>query len=195
MNFQNAAYELSAGTGRQLPSSTLPEVVFSGRSNVGKSSLINRLLNRKALARVSATPGKTATVNFFTVDCCRFVDLPGYGYAKVSRGEKERWAGLLDSYFSGRRNIALVVQLVDFRHDPSRDDEDMINFLLETELPFLVVCTKADKLNKTQTAAQTARYTELFGPVNVPFLPFSSENGTGLEELRGRIARAVEETS
>lgn len=192
MNFQKVEFELSAGRKDQLPKSDLPEIVFSGRSNVGKSSLINKLVNRKALARVSATPGKTATINFFQVDRCRFVDLPGYGYAKVSKSEKERWAGLVEGYFAQDRNIALVIQLVDMRRDPTSDDFDMINFLLETGRPFAVVCTKSDKLNKTETAAQLARYHELFRQADIPFYPFSAVSGAGAEELRELLSEAVE---
>ncbi len=192
MNFQKVDFELSAGLKGQLPRSAEPEIVFSGRSNVGKSSLINKLVNRKALARVSSTPGKTATVNFFRADGCRFVDLPGYGYAKVSQSEKKRWAELVEGYFAQNRRICLVLQLVDMRRDPTPDDFDMIRFLLETELPFALVCTKCDKLNKTETAAQIARYQELFQEDGIPFYPFSAVRGDGVEELRGLIEQAVE---
>ncbi len=191
MNFQKAEFELSAGKKEQLPHSDLPEIVFSGRSNVGKSSLINKLVNRKALARTSSTPGKTATINFFQVDGCRFVDLPGYGYAKVSKSEKERWADLVEGYFAQERRIALVVQLVDMRRDPTVDDFDMIRFLMETGAPFVVVCTKSDKLNKTETAAQLARYQELFEQNEIPFYPFSAISGAGVEELRELLSETV----
>lgn len=192
LNYQQAAFEAAAGRADQLPASDLPEIVFSGRSNVGKSSLLNKLVNRKALARVSATPGKTATINFFRIgDACRLVDLPGYGYAQVSHSEKERWARLVEGYFARERNIALVLQLVDFRRDPSAEDRDMIQFLLDRDLPFAVVCTKADKLNKTETAAQTARYHQLLDEAEVPFLPFSAVKATGVEELRQRIETAL----
>lgn len=194
MNFQNAAFELSAGKANQLPSSDLPEIVFSGKSNVGKSSLINKLVNRKALARVSATPGKTGTINFYRLNECRLVDLPGYGYAKVSKGEKQRWAELVEGYFAQERKIALVLQLVDMRHDPSGEDVDMINFLLEAQVPFTVACTKADKLNKTQSAASKERFQELFEPAGIGFFPFSAVTGEGVEELRRRIEKAVEST-
>lgn len=194
MNFQNAAFELSAGKANQLPSSDLPEIVFSGKSNVGKSSLINKLVNRKALARVSATPGKTGTINFYRLNECRLVDLPGYGYAKVSKGEKQRWAELVEGYFAQERKIALVLQLVDMRHDPSGEDVDMINFLLETQVPFTVACTKADKLNKTQSAASKVRFQELFEPAGIGFFPFSAVTGEGVEELRLWIEKAVEST-
>lgn len=194
MNFQNAAFELSAGKANQLPSSDLPEIVFSGKSNVGKSSLINKLVNRKALARVSATPGKTGTINFYRLNECRLVDLPGYGYAKVSKGEKQRWAELVEGYFAQDRKIALVLQLVDMRHDPSGEDVDMINFLLEAQVPFTVACTKADKLNKTQSAASKERFQELFEPAGIGFFPFSAVTGEGVEDLRLRIEKAVEST-
>ena len=130
MNFQNVEFELAAGRKDQLPKCTAPEIVFSGKSNVGKSSLINKLVNRKALARVSATPGKTATINFYRLPECRLVDLPGYGYAKVSKGERDRWASLVEGYFAQDRNVALVIQLVDMRHKPTADDLQMVDFLL-----------------------------------------------------------------
>lgn len=194
MNFQNIVFELAAGRKDQFPWSGPLEVVFSGKSNVGKSSLINKLVNRKSLARVSATPGKTVTINFYKMGTCRLVDLPGYGYAKVSKAEKERLGVLVEDFFAGERNIALVVQLLDFRHDPSREDEDMVNFLLNTGLPFVVACTKCDKLNKTQTAAQIARYHALFDELQIPFFPFSAVSGQGVEELRAYIEDSVTDT-
>ena len=129
MNFQNVEFELAAGRKDQLPKGLLPEIVFSGKSNVGKSSLINKLVSRKALARVSATPGKTATINFYRLTECRFVDLPGYGYAKVSQSERARWASLVEGYFAQERPVAMVVQLVDMRHKPTADDLQMVDFL------------------------------------------------------------------
>ncbi len=192
MDFQKVEFELSAGRKEQLPPSDLPEIVFSGRSNVGKSSLLNRLVNRKALARVSATPGKTATINFYRLPACRFVDLPGYGYAKVSKSEKDRWASLVEGYFAQERRIALVIQLVDMRHKPSENDLQMIDFLLGMGAPFAVVCTKADKLNKAETAAQLQLFQGLFGPQGIPFYPFSSVKGNGLSDVQGLIAGAIE---
>ena len=124
MNFNEVSFEFAAGTVGQLPASDLPEIVFSGHSNVGKSSLINKLVQRKALARVSAQPGKTATINFYRLKEFRLVDLPGYGYAKVSKGEKERWAALVEGYLSAQRNIRLIVQIIDIRHKPTKDDYD-----------------------------------------------------------------------
>ncbi|HJD23891.1 MAG TPA: ribosome biogenesis GTP-binding protein YihA/YsxC, partial [Firmicutes bacterium] len=122
MKIETAVYEFSAGVADQLKPSTLPEIAFSGRSNVGKSSLLNKLLQRKSLARVSATPGKTATINFYRVDTMRLVDLPGYGYARVSDAERHRWADLIEGYFNDQRDLRLVLQLVDMRHPPSKDD-------------------------------------------------------------------------
>ena len=193
MNFQAVEFEAAAGRADQLKRSELPKIVFSGKSNVGKSSLINKLVNRKALARVSATPGKTATINFFRLPDCRLVDLPGYGYAKVSQSEKQRWAKLMQGYFDGERRIALVVQILDMRHAPTADDFDMINFLIERDLPFLAVCTKCDKLNKTQFNAQVKYCTEIFEEHEIPFIPFSSQTGFGLDELKARIEAAVGE--
>ncbi len=175
-----------------MPASNLPEIVFSGKSNVGKSSLLNRLVNRKALARVSATPGKTATINFYRLMDCRFVDLPGYGYAKVSKSEKERWASLVEGYFAQQRQIALVIQLIDMRHKPSANDLQMIDFLQGMGAPFAVVCTKSDKLNKGETTAQTQLFSDLLAPSGIPFYPFSAVKGAGLEEVRELIAKAVE---
>ncbi len=192
MNFQAVTFEAAFGRADQLSGSDLPEIVFSGKSNVGKSSLINKLINRKALARVSATPGKTATINFFRLPSCRLVDLPGYGYAKVSQNEKNRWAKLMQGYFDAGRKIALVIQILDMRHEPTADDFDMINFLIERELPFLVVCTKSDKLNKTQFNQQSAYFKELFDEHEIEFIPFSSQNGFGLDVLKERITAAVE---
>lgn len=191
MNFQSVEFEAAAGRADQLMEVNLPEVVFSGKSNVGKSSLINKLVNRKAIARVSATPGKTATINFFKLPQCRLVDLPGYGYARVSQSEKQRWAKLVEGYFNANRPIAMVIQIVDMRHEPSADDFDMINFLIESELPFMVVCTKSDKLNKTQRTTQMDYFSNLFEEHEIPFIPYSSQTGDGVEELKECIEAAV----
>lgn len=192
MNFQKVAFEAAAGRADQLMQCDLPEIVFSGKSNVGKSSLINKLIQRKAMARVSASPGKTATINFYRLDTCRFVDLPGYGYAKVSHSEKERWAKLVEGYFAANRDIRLIVQILDARHKPTAEDYDMLNFLIESDLPFLVVCTKCDKLNKTETQQQQAQFEELFAENEIEFIFTSAAKGTGMEQLKDRIARAVE---
>lgn len=192
MNFQKAEFEMAAGTAAQLPAPRLPEIVFSGRSNVGKSSLLNKLVNRKALARTSATPGKTATINFYRLPECRFVDLPGYGYAKVAKSEKDRWAALVDGYFAQERPVSLVLQLVDMRHKPTANDLQMIDFLLARGKPFAVVCTKSDKLNKREAQEQTALFSDIFGKNGVEFYPFSAADGSGLEEIKALIANSVE---
>lgn len=192
MNFNLAEFEFAAGRKDQLPFSDLPEVVFSGKSNVGKSSLINKVLNRKALARVSATPGKTATVNSYKLEGCRLIDLPGYGYAKVSNAEKTRWAKLVEGYFSSGRNIKLVIQILDIRHKPSAEDFDMINFLVESNLPFMVACTKKDKLNKTQYEKQCEYFHSLLDEHEIEFLPFSALKGDGVEELKEIISNISE---
>lgn len=193
MNYQSAVFEMSAGKANQLPKSDLPEIVFSGKSNVGKSSLINKLLNRKAIARVSATPGKTTTINFFKLKDARLVDLPGYGYAKVSNTEKERWSELIEGYFSSGRNIKLVVQIVDIRHEPSKEDFDMINYLIERDFPFIVVCTKKDKLNKTEFIKRSEAFHKLFDENDIDFIAFSSSNGEGCEELKKCLEQAAGE--
>lgn len=193
MNYNKVQFEAAFGTLRQIPKSDLPEIVFAGRSNVGKSSMLNRLFNRKNLARVSSMPGKTITINFFRVEDVRIVDLPGYGYAKVAKGEKRRWAEMMEGYFADERNIKLVVQLVDMRHKPSDDDYIMMRFLRDTGLPFVVAATKSDKLNKTQyNQRKTALKEELaeFGD-NLIIIPFSSEKGEGTEELKAVIENAI----
>ncbi len=186
MNYNKVEFEAAFGTLKQIPQSDLPEIVFAGRSNVGKSSMLNRIFNRKNLARVSSMPGKTITINFFKVEDVRIVDLPGYGYAKVAKGEKRRWAEMMEGYFQSPRNIKLVVQLVDMRHKPSEDDYVMMRFLQDAGLPFIVAATKSDKLNKTQyNERKNALREELaeFGD-NLTILPFSSEKGEGTEELK-----------
>ena len=192
MNFNNAVFEMSAGLARQLPESTFPEVVFSGRSNVGKSSLLNKILNRKALARVSATPGKTITINFYKIDDGRLLDLPGYGYAKRSKAETARFSELCEGYFSEERNVALVVQLIDMRHPASQDDMNMISFLCDYGFPFVLVLTKSDKLNKTETAARLADFEKQFSEYeNLTMIPFSSKNGQGADEIKRVISECV----
>ncbi len=193
MNYNKVQFEAAFGTLKQIPQSDLPEIVFAGRSNVGKSSMLNRLFNRKNLARVSSMPGKTITINFFKVEDVRIVDLPGYGYAKVAKGEKRRWAEMMEGYFQSPRNIKLVVQLVDMRHKPSEDDYVMMRFLKDAGLPFIVAATKSDKLNKTQyNERKNALREELseFGE-DLVIIPFSSEKGEGTDELKGYIEDAL----
>lgn len=194
MRFDKIVFDSAYGTSKQLPKSDLPEIVFSGRSNVGKSSLINKIFNRKNLARVSSVPGKTITVNFFKGDGVNFVDLPGYGYAKREQSEKKRWAELMEGYFQSGRNIALVVQLIDMRHAPSADDMIMLDFLRQTETPFMIAFTKSDKLNKTETEARREAFAkELEDYSDIVKVEFSAVKGTGAEEIKAIIQKSVEE--
>ena len=184
MIFNKADFIASYGISSQLPESDRPELSFSGRSNVGKSSLINKLCSRKNLARVSSTPGKTATINFYSVDDCYFVDLPGYGYAKVSNADRERWDDLINSYFEAPRHHTLLVQLLDCRHAPSADDLQMLRYLHYHRIPYVVALTKADKLKKSQVepALQLVRETLELTEADI-LLPFSAEKGMGKEDL------------
>ena len=195
MNYNNIVFESSYGVSNQLPPSNLPEICFSGRSNVGKSSLINKLVGRKALARVSTKPGKTVTINFFKAGDTRLADLPGYGYAKVSFSEKERWGELMEHYFASGRNIKLVVQLVDMRHDATADDISMINYLIETGYDFIIALTKSDKLNKTERQNRLDAFKEQFEnlPDGVEYFPFSSQNGEGVDTLKSLIEKHLGE--
>jgi len=173
----------------------LPEIVFAGRSNVGKSSLINKLFNQKQLARVSSTPGKTATINFFRTEALRFVDLPGYGYAKIGQKEILRWAKLIESYFAQGRDIRLVLSLVDVRHPPTDNDIDMINFLIDNEFPFIVVPTKCDKLSPSRLKSRLEELSaQLPCPGEIQLFPFSSVTGRGVEELRKLFDDIASET-
>lgn len=191
MNFNLIEFETSAGLESQLFKSDLPEIVFSGRSNVGKSTLINKIVNRKNLARTSSQPGKTATINFYKMPEFRLVDLPGYGYAKVSASEKTRWGALINSFFHSGRNIALVVQIIDMRHEPSKDDGVMIDYLIESGFPFIVVCTKCDKLNKTKEKEMTQYFNELFSENGYFWMPVSGEKGTNIDKLHEIISKQL----
>lgn len=192
MNYNLAKFERAYGIFEQLPESKESEIVFSGRSNVGKSSLLNKLFNRKSLARVSSVPGKTITINFYDVDGVKFVDLPGYGYAKLSKSEKERFAGLMEGYFNSDRNIKLVVQLVDMRHKPSADDYAMISFLQEMQIPFIVACTKADKLKVKEFQKRCAELlSELENVDENVIIPFSSQNGLGADKIKQLIENSL----
>lgn len=192
MRFEIIEYTASYGTSAQLVKSDLPEVVFSGRSNVGKSSLINKLFNRKNLARVSSVPGKTVTVNFFKGDGVNFVDLPGYGYARRNFDEKKRWADLMEGYFNSGRNIRLVVELIDMRHAPSQEDMDMLGYLRESGYPFMIAFTKCDKLNKTEREARRAAFAqELAGYEDILKIEFSAIKSEGINELKKAITDAT----
>ena len=186
MNFNNAQFEKAYGTFEQLEASDLPEICFSGRSNVGKSSLINKVLGRKSIARVSSKPGKTVTVNFYKVDNVRLVDLPGYGYAKVPFEEKSRWSDLMEGYFNSGRNIKMVFQLVDMRHPATDFDISMLDYMSQMGIDYTVVLTKADKLNKTETENRLKLIREELGEFaeDVEIILFSALKGTGAERLR-----------
>ncbi len=188
LNLQNTTLRISAGEIRQFPSDPVPQIALSGRSNVGKSSLINTILGRKALARVSSAPGKTITINFYDVDKKLFlVDLPGYGFAKRPPQEKAKWSALTDGFFTQNPNLdrlSLVLQLVDLKVGPTADDVMMLRYLSDAGLPFAVVATKADKLNKTnRTAALTALANHAAIPEGTPIIPFSSETKEGKTEV------------
>jgi len=188
LNYNKAEFTAAYGKFSQIPAPERIEIAFAGHSNVGKSTLINKLLNRRNLARVSSVPGKTATINFFGLEHIYLVDLPGYGYAKVSKSEKERWAGLIEGYLNSERDLRLVFMLVDMRHKPTIDDVNMINYLIDTETPFVIVLTKADKLNKTErTKRMEAFVSEIPCFDEIHHIAFSSQNGEGVDELRSII--------
>jgi GTP-binding protein len=189
MNYNKVEFEAAFGTLKQIPQSDLPEIVFAGRSNVGKSSMLNKLFNRKNLARVSSMPGKTITINFYQVDDVNFVDLPGYGYAKVAKTEKDRWAEMMEGYFNSDRNIKLIVQLVDMRHPPTKDDIMMMEFLQASNYEFIVVMTKSDKLKKKKEYNERIEKSKIemsFVPED-RIIPFSSETGAGLDVIKKYI--------
>lgn len=193
MNYNNAQFEKAFATFEQLEASDLPEICFCGRSNVGKSSLINKVLGRKSIARVSSKPGKTITINFYKVDNIRLVDLPGYGYAKVNFAEKERWSELMEGYFKSQRNIKMVFQLIDMRHPATEFDLWMLDFLYQMGLPYTVVLTKSDKLNKAETANRLSLINEELGDFadDTQIIPFSVQNNNDALKLREIIENAV----
>ena len=192
MNLQNVEFLISAASPKDFPKTRLPEIAFAGKSNVGKSSVINRLLQRKNFARVGEKPGKTIHVNYFTVDkCSYFVDLPGYGYAKVSQAEKDRWSRLMEDYFAAGR-IDLGILIVDARHAPTNNDITMARWFLDSGCPFVVVANKLDKLKKSEIAPnlQTIRE-DLELPEDCAVIPFSAEKGDGRDELMKYIYATV----
>ena len=186
LNFNNVEFKSSYGSLDQIPEAERIEIAFSGRSNVGKSSLINKIFNRKQLAKVSSKPGKTVTINFFSFENVYIVDLPGYGYAKVSKGEKNRWASLIDGYLNDRsRRLNLIFQLIDIRHAPSDDDLQMIDFMIENELPFVIVLTKADKLKPTARKLRMEAFKSeipYYDEINI--IPCSAQTGEGIDIIR-----------
>ena len=194
MNFQKVEFLISAASPKDFPKTRLPEIAFAGKSNVGKSSVINRILQRKNFARVGEKPGKTIHVNYFTVDSkCYFVDLPGYGFAKVSASEKARWGKLMEEYFAANR-IDLGVMIVDYRHPPTNNDITMANWFIQSGCPFVVVANKMDKLKKSELLPnlETIRK-DLELPEGTPIIPFSAEKGNGRDDLVRKILDAVGE--
>ena len=194
MNFQNVEFLISAAAPKDFPKNRLPEIAFAGKSNVGKSSVINRLLQRKNFARVGDKPGKTIHVNYFVIDRkCYLVDLPGYGFAKVSQSEKERWGKLMEDYFAAGR-IDLGVLIVDYRHPPTNNDITMANWFLKSGCPFVVVANKMDKLKKSELAPNLEIIRrDLNLPETCPVIPFSAEKGDGRDVLVQHILDAVKE--
>ena len=192
MNFQKVEFLISAASTKDFPSRRLPEIAFAGKSNVGKSSVINRLLQRKNFARVGEKPGKTIHVNYFTVDSqCYLVDLPGYGFAKVSQSEKERWGRLMEDYFAAQR-IDLGILIVDYRHPPTNNDITMARWFMDSGCAFVVVANKMDKLKKSELEPNLRTIREdLELPEDCPIIPFSAEKGNGREELVKYILSAV----
>ncbi len=194
MNFNNVEFVKSGATLEGLPPATMPEIAFAGKSNVGKSSVINRILNRKNFARVGESPGKTIHANYFNVDKkCYFVDLPGYGYAKVPLAEKERWGKLMEAYFASGR-ITLGIFIVDARHAPTKNDIIMADYFLQTGCPFVVVANKLDKLKKSEIEPNLATIRrDLALPEECPVIPFSAEKGIGRDDLVRCIIAAAKE--
>ena len=193
MNFQKVEFLISAAATKDFPKTRMPEIAFAGKSNVGKSSVINRVLQRKNFARVGDKPGKTIHVNYFTIDnACYLVDLPGYGYAQVSQKEKERWGKLMEDYFAAGR-IDLGVLIVDYRHPPTKNDITMARWFLDSGCPFVVVANKMDKLKKSELEPNLVTIREdLELPENCPIIPFSAEKGNGRDELVRLILNVVE---
>lgn len=189
MILNNAKFELTAVKPEQYPASTIPEIAFAGRSNVGKSSIINTLLNRKNLARVGATPGKTKEINFYNIDNkLYFVDLPGYGYAKVSKVKKASWYDVIETYLYTRQQLTLVVMMVDIRHTPSEDDKTMYDWILSRGILHIVVASKSDKIPRSQVNARLQDIKKTLGvKEGTAVIPFSSETRQGKDEIWGQL--------
>lgn len=196
LNLQRAEFVRSAAKSADFPRDGLPQVVFVGRSNVGKSSVINKILLRKNLARVGAAPGKTTHINYFLIDEKLYlVDLPGYGYAKVSQAERDRWGRLIESWFADNALMTLGIMVVDARHKPTADDCTMAEWFKQSGKPFLVVANKLDKLRKSEIEPNLARIRETLGlPDNVKVIAFSAEKGEGRQELLSEILKSMGES-
>lgn len=189
MVINNAQFEISAVKPQQYPAGNLPEVAFAGRSNVGKSSIINSLLNRKSIARISSTPGKTREINFYNLDRkLYFVDLPGYGYAKVSKEKKQTWGDVIATYLNTRQNLALAIMLVDIRHLPTADDCIMFDWIRNSNIPYLLVASKADKITRSQINPSLQAIRKTLGLEDgAEVIPYSSETRQGRDEIWKRI--------
>ncbi len=184
MIIKSADLETVVGVTSKLPENLLPEFAFAGRSNVGKSSLINKLVNRKALARTSSQPGKTQTINFFLLNGeFYFVDLPGYGYAKVSKELQAKWGKMIERYLTRSRQLRMIFLLVDIRHEPSSGDKQMYEWVKSNEIPAVIIATKADKINRSQLNKQLAMIRKELGGAKEPIIPFSKETGQGYDEV------------
>lgn len=193
MNIHNVNFLISAVNPKQYPAANVPELAFAGRSNVGKSSLINKLLNRKNLARVSQKPGKTATINFFDIDgAINFVDLPGYGFARVSKEEKKKWGNIIETYLNSRENLSQVILLVDSRHTPTEDDRTMMGFIRAVCDRAVVIATKCDKLKKSEIEP---RMYDIIKTLRLEgddiIIPFSTVNGMGVEEFWSYVTEVI----
>lgn len=193
MKIKQAEFVTSCATWQQLPDDALPEIALAGRSNVGKSSLINRMLSRKQLARTSGVPGKTQTLNYYKInDVLYFVDFPGYGYAKVSKSERRKWGTLIEKYLLNRTSLKLLLLLIDIRHPPTKDDQAMFVWANHYDIPTVVVATKADKLSKSRVPVHVKQIRQtLEAPASLPIVPFSSETGAGRDELWEMIQAAA----
>ena len=193
MIIKKAKFQTSLAEFKDFPGQGLPEIAFAGKSNVGKSSLINALTHNSKLARTSSEPGKTRLVNFFLLnDSFYLVDLPGYGFARASKQEKEKWSGMIEGYLRKSENLRHVVQLVDIRHTPTEEDQMMTNYLRHYEIPFTVVATKADKLSKAQRSRSIPVICRTLVVQPWEIIACSSEDGTGLEALTNAMGRIVE---
>lgn len=189
MKVTKAEIEISAVSQAQYPTSQLPEIALAGRSNVGKSSFINKMIGRKNLVRTSAKPGKTRTLNFYIInDAFYFVDVPGYGYAKVPKSEREKWGKMMEEYFETRETLRLVVLIIDSRHQPTKDDLQMVEYINYLKIPMLVIATKLDKVPRSKRVKQIKATEALFSSYeNVTIIPFSAETGENKDKIWGAI--------
>ena len=192
MNVNNVFLEAVGVKLEQYPTTNMPEIAFAGKSNVGKSSLINGLINRKALARTSSSPGKTQTINFYNVEeLLYFVDLPGYGYAKTSKSERERWGKMIEEYLYNRETLKLIVLLIDIRHEPSANDIMMANWIKQRGYNVMIIATKADKINRSQLNKHVAMIRKTLDLKEATIIPFSAVTKKGKEEIWGKFEEII----